>query len=218
MFWSKILVSVMLILIPLNGYATTDIIGAIVIGIIQETFAPHRQNLEVKKPLYLETVNNKEFKKFLLEKNLIKGLKESDILWMDNAGNSYLASSDEDLSSSKILLTERDVYIISVSNVQKNKMTLNEKNYKLFDYDISNGKNFYQKQLKLHHDIKTTLINTEKLHIETSINDKILWTWVPEDNLDLIIKSRYNDIEKIKSIIDERVEYFKKLQADSAQK
>jgi len=163
-------------------------------------------------------VNNKEFKKFLLEKNLIKGLKESDILWMDNAGNSYLASSDEDLSSSKILLTERDVYIISVSNVQKNKMTLNEKNYKLFDYDISNGKNFYQKQLKLHHDIKTTLINTEKLHIETSINDKILWTWVPEDNLDLIIKSRYNDIEKIKSIIDERVEYFKKLQADSAQK
>ena len=34
----------------------------------------------------------------------------------------------------------------------------------------------------------------------------------------LRIKPRYNDIDKIKSIIDERVAYFKKLQADSAQK
>jgi len=209
MFWSKILVSVMLIVVSFNGCAYLSAVS------IQGTWNPKNQMLGVKEPLFLETVNNEEFKKFLLEKkvnirfdnefgNSLNSLNENNILWVDNMGNIPTGYNDYTATSSKIIVTKEDVYIVSVPDVWiwSNKK-LNNKNYKDFEYDVTRFDHFYQRSLQL--------------NIESSKALNICNTIHPDLKC-LTIKSRYNDIEKIKSIIDERVEYFKKLQADSAQK
>jgi len=214
MFWSKILVSVMLIMVVFSGCAE------ITEGFVAGVYTKKLQN--DKEALYLETVNNDEFQKAFLAKKLkffcldkyfhekstiifgMNGLKQSDILLLDNAGNEYLTKGG--VHSSKILLTKENIFIIYMIN-------RGEKfNYKDADYGCKNTPYWYRQDVDTIQEVSAKITDDKVLHLEKNVN------FYQQGSFRITIKSRYNDIEKIKSIIDERVEYFKKLQADSAQK
>jgi len=96
---------------------------------------------------------------------------------------------------------------------------LTNKNYKNYEYKVRPLSDYFftEKGLMYSHNIITKIVenqNGKELDIENNISNL---PWSYGGWFSLSIKSRYNDIDKIKSIIDEQ-NYVKKLQADSAQK
>jgi len=221
MSWSKMLVSALLIMVSFSGCA--EMISGTLFNIVSPQF-------KKKEPFYLETVDNEEFKTALLanklklqlypfNKNVVCGplasqsLKESDILLVDNSGDTFYADWNG-VTSEKIVVTKEGFAILD------------------FTYDTWRDRD---KPFDWHtiwyicHDVPYIypMDDGREMPLTATMGkDKVLYFKRPGVHFyqhgyvsDLMrIKSRYNDIDKRKSIIDERVEYFKKLQADSAQK
>lgn len=197
MYWIKKSFIVSFILIMFTGCA-----GEIAGNLTKEAFGTLGAfDLDKKEPMFLETVNNEEFKEFILKKDLIKGLKKENILYLDNANNKY----PSDPYSYKILLTKNSVYIIYTKNRRFLAIleNLSYKNYKGFSYSIEQYtyKEWY---------MDTQIFANKVLQIIMKKIDKKWYKQIVGHIHRIKIKNRYNNIKKMKKIIDERVAYHKK--------
>jgi hypothetical protein len=180
------------------------------------------------KRLHSEKIPNDEFLDALLDIDYIEGLKREDVLWVDNAnplgGNaSYLTT--------KIVITKQYIYFIRMNPNRglfncENTWHCNWsiKNYKYFlsrarhDFSLLPKTLYYYTELK---EVVSTGIDKTYMKPKFGIsslpyqfeNEKpdILSIIIPYWKLrsDYQIISRYNNIYKMKEIIDERIEFYK---------
>jgi len=140
--------------------------------------------------VYLEKFDNDIFLEYILNKNYINGLRKEDVIYVDNV----LAG----VNSSKLIFTKNYLYeIFSGLNYK------NIKNYEL-NKSISITKEVYITQ-------NTFLITKDKgdrLYVYR-VKKNTKW-YEKTKKMYLVISSRYNNIKKIKQVIDERVAFHKK--------
>jgi hypothetical protein len=157
-------------------------------------------DLNENKPIFLESISNNEFKEFIIKNKVINGLNPSEIIYIDNANNRYPSNP----TSYKILLTQNAIYLILVDTWQ-NITRLNKNNYKEFDYSVSK-KSYKDFEISTRIDVPSN----EFLYIHYTAKKPKKW-W-QQSHIEFKIKHRYNDIKRIKEIIDERVAYYRKQQ------
>lgn len=221
MFWNKMLVSALLIIVSFSGCG--EMLSRVAFIVVSP-------QLKKNEPVYLETVDNEEFKKALLanklklwvypfDKNVVCGplasqsLKESDILLLDNSGDTSYTDWDC-IFSEKIIVTKEGFALLDFTyNTWRDRdkpFDWHTIRYICHDvpyiYPMDDGRKM---------PLTATMGKDKALYFKRSGVHFYQNGYVRDG---MSIKPRYNDIEKIKSIIDERVAYFKKLQADSAQK
>jgi len=141
-----------------------------------------------KGKVYLEKFDNDIFLEYILEHKFIKGLKKKDVIYIDNSLGRP--------NSTKIILTKKFIYKV-----------LTFKNYKILDqYDFKNDMILSKYKYVTKHTFLKTKLDENTLYIY--IRDKKGKWYLPKKWFS--IGSRYNNIHKIKEIIDERVAYHKK--------
>lgn len=141
-----------------------------------------------KGKVYLERFENDEFLDYIIERNYIEGLKKEDVIYMDQ----YLSGH----KISKLIFTKTNWYTISTPFDNE---TLRE--YRRIQFNLFKS-TYATKEFVL-----KTEIRKNKLFIKKHYNLKWYELRLP---MRMSILSRYNDIHKIKEVIDERVEYYKK--------
>lgn len=188
MYYIKKVCLICSLLVFFNG-CTGQIVGELVTNSVSAGF-----ELDAHKPIFLEEIENDEFQDFVINTKIIKNIKKQDIIYLDNVNS----RREGNPISSKILLTNNYIYFIEVDTWQY-LQRLNVDNYKKFDYNVYKyGYN--------NNKIKTN-IDKNLLIINISANNP---KWYERKEFSKIIKQRYNNIHKIKEIIDERVAYHKK--------
>jgi hypothetical protein len=229
MFWSRILniLFVIVTILIFNGCAREVAIG--VVGSLGQSYiaTPSELDYHQNKRLYSENIPNDEFLDALLDTDYIEGLKREDVLWVDNAnplgGNaSYLTT--------KIVITKQYIYFVEMTpnngffDCKKSAWYCDwsTENYKYF---LSRARHGFSLLPILYFDVDLKEVASTKIDKIYAIagfesyefeNEKpeilhiiAVPRWYKRNNLEYQIISRYNDIYKMKEIIDERIEFYK---------
>jgi hypothetical protein len=183
-------------------------------------------------PVYLEQIDNDEFLEFVLEENIIEGLKRENVIYVDNI-------YDARFRSNKVILAKDAFY-----NVYAEYIGL-WPNYKV---DIERLRKTYHSWFTRNtiHAYKYYYVTPKYLYkAEIELNDSFFFNYCKQsihynscEELFLVIEyrgdrkwyrskrtywwdyipHRYNDIYKIKAVIDERVAYFLSLENNQTNK
>jgi hypothetical protein len=189
-----------------------------------------------KGPVYLEQIDNNEFLEFVLENNIVEGLKREDVIYVDN----ILMFGR--LESGKLILTkdafyriwaDEDIgiwpnYKVDLDRLRKEYMrTRGEKNYIYWprpihkDYYVTSEyiiKTEINSDDKFFYDFcNKAYISCERLQVIGEARGDVKWYQLLYKSkqwhfLKNIYHRRFNDIHKIKAVIDERVAYFLSLE------
>jgi hypothetical protein len=179
-------------------------------------------------PVYLEQIDNDAFLDFVLDNNIIEGLRRDDVIYADNIYGAVR------FGSSKVILAKDAFYSFAITRVGL------WPNYKV---DIDRLRKTYHSWLARYHSIliyKRYYVTPEYVYkVEIRPEDSFFYDYCKQsvyynscEALSLIeerrgeakwyqkkriynwrhIPHRYNDIYKIKAVIDERVAYFLSLE------
>lgn len=147
--------------------------------------------------VYLEKLDNDEFLEYILEKKLINNLTKRSVIYIDNA---YVGGAN----SSKLVFSKEFMYRIITGKEYEDI-----KKYELGTNIFVSKFKYYEKEAYLHTEIGNSFSSKELFIFKLKLYPK----WYEKKKKYLMgIKSRYNNIHKIKEIIDERVAYFKSLE------
>jgi hypothetical protein len=248
MYWIKRFALLTLLAIGLSGCA--GMANVMVSDVIAATIRPSFENDKV----YMEYIDNAEFLEFILESNIVEGLKREDVIYVDNilvddaiprwstklilAKNAYyeITSEHRRYGTNHKLDLEKLKKIYLHTNDGKNLDNLD----KIYFPDLANENNDKPKEPRWTIPVYTYDYVTPEYILKTEIRSGDCF-WCPCrdgkaysscDKLYSIeerrgevkwyqrksyyswmgIPHRYNDIHKIKAIIDERVAYFLSLE------
>ncbi|GHV04015.1 hypothetical protein AGMMS50229_04450 [Campylobacterota bacterium] len=163
----------------------------------------------------LENIDNNEFLDYVLEHNQIKGLKREDVLYVGNAIDADMDGIVDRLRSCKLILTNDSIYRIT------SKATLMKEYSSFRFYSYIEGDIYVDKSGLWKAEIQTikadycnnraVFDSCDALDLRFEFYDP---KWYQLSSLRVcggsykLIPHRFNDIYKIKEIVDERVAYF----------
>lgn len=163
--------------------------------------------------LYLENIDNDEFLDYVLEHNLVDGLKREEVSYVDN----WVSDTKHMRASFKIILTKDGYYVIgsAASTLQgfRERRVAFCKKYEQYcnvKYKYVTPDKITSTHIKKGTSAPCEGVNSyakcDELWIITTKRKREWWDLKP--SREERVRSRYNDIYKIKSIIDERVAYW----------
>jgi hypothetical protein len=236
MYWIKRFALLTLLAIGLSGCA--ELVGRTI-----RVYALHPTSDE--GPVYMEQIDNDEFLEFVLDNNIVEGLKREDVIYVDNV----FRPSSYNSTAGKLILANNNLYEIrtrSIGDWPNYKINLDrlrkeymrsrkvsvvldpfvhvkddkdsEKNdiywtIPIYKYYYVTPKDIIRTEIDFEEKYDTCKTSKaykscERLQVVIDSREKAK----PYQFIFRDIRHRYNDIHKIKAIIDERVAYFLSLE------